>query len=176
LTGIFAPLRLCARLTGIVVALQEIDRNLCAFAPLREVDRNLCSFSGEACMTENEVAKQVVDAAYRVHVALGPGLLESVYETVMEYELRKRGLIVECQCPLPVVYEDVVLEAGFRADMIVQGKVIVELKSVEQIASIHYKQVLTYLRMADMRLGLLINFGAEWMKDGIRRVVNGLEE
>jgi GxxExxY protein len=127
-------------------------------------------------MTENEIAKEVVDAAYKVHVTLGPGLLESVYEVVLEYELRKRGLSVVRQKPLPVIYESVSFEEGYRADLIVEGKVILELKSVETIAPVHKKQLLTYLRLADKRLGLLINFGETLIKDGISRVVNRLPE
>ena len=127
-------------------------------------------------MTENEVASQIVDAAYRVHVALGPGLLESVYLAVLAYELRKRGLAVETERDLPVIYENVRIAVGFRIDMIVEEKVIVELKSVEKLTSVHQKQLLTYLRLADKRLGLLINFGEARIKDGIQRVVNQLPE
>ncbi len=125
-------------------------------------------------MTENEVAKEIVDAAYKIHTTLGPGLLESVYQAVLEYELRKRGLGVEADQPISVVYEGVHLEVGFRADLIVENKVIVELKSVEAVHPVHKKQLLTYLRVANKRLGLLINFGAFLIKDGISRVVNGL--
>jgi GxxExxY protein len=125
---------------------------------------------------ENEIAKVIVDTAYQIHSRLGPGLLESVYEAVMLYEIRKRGLQVDSQVPIPVVWEEVKLEVGFRADLIVERKVVVELKSVEQIAPVHKKQLLTYLRLADCRLGLLINFGAELIKNGISRVVNNLSE
>lgn len=127
-------------------------------------------------MPENDVAKQIVDCAYKVHTTLGPGLLESVYEAVLAHELTKRGLQVERQKPLPVVYEDVRLEEGFRADLIVSGSVIVELKSVEAVAPVHKKQLLTYLRLADKKLGLLINFGEATIKNGISRVVNGLPD
>lgn len=127
-------------------------------------------------MTENEIARQIVDAAYKVHTTLGPGLLESVYEVVLAYELEQRGLKVDRQMALPVVYESVYLEEGFRADLIVQNKVIIELKSVEKTAPVHSKQLLTYLRLADKRLGLLINFGEAFIKDGITRIVNGLKE
>ncbi len=127
-------------------------------------------------MTENEIATQVVDAAYKIHTTLGPGLLESVYEAVMAEELARRGLHVVRQQAIPVVYENVKLEVGFRADLIVERKVIVEIKSVEAIAPVHKKQVLTYLRLADKRLGLLINFDTELIKDGISRVVNKLPE
>ena len=127
-------------------------------------------------MTENQIAKEIVDAAYKIHTTLGPGLLESVYEAVMVHDLKNRNLDVERQKPIPVVYEDVRLDEGFRADLLVEDKVIVELKSVETIAPVHKKQLLTYLRLADKRLGLLINFGVAKIKDGITRVVNGLPE
>jgi GxxExxY protein len=125
---------------------------------------------------ENEIARQVVDAAYRVHTVLGPGLLESVYETALARELTRRGLSVERQVPVPVIYEDLRFDEGFRADLLVQEGVIVELKSVEKLAPVHFKQLLTYLRLADKRLGLLINFGEALIKDGIHRVVNNLPE
>ncbi len=125
-------------------------------------------------MTENEIAKEIVDAAYKIHVQTGPGLLESAYEAMLVYELRKRGLKVAQQVPIPVVYEQVHLDTGYRADLIVEDKVIIELKSVETVIPVHKKQLLTYLRMADKRLGLLINFGAPRIKDGISRIVNGL--
>jgi GxxExxY protein len=125
-------------------------------------------------MTENEIAKEIVDAAFKIHTTLGPGLLESVYEVVLAYELKQRGLLVVRQQPIPVVYEKVHLEEGFRADLIIEGKVIIELKSVEVIAPVHKKQVLTYLRLTNLKLGLLINFGEALVKDGISRIVNGL--
>ena len=127
-------------------------------------------------MSENDIARVVVDASFKIHTTLGPGLLESVYEAVLEYELKKRGLRVARQVPLPVVYEGIQLEEGFRADLIVEEKVIVELKSVEQVAPVHKKQLLTYLRLTDKRLGLLINFGTALIKEGICRVVNNLPE
>jgi GxxExxY protein len=127
-------------------------------------------------MNENEVARQIVDAAYKIHSTLGPGLLESAYQAILVYELQRRGLQIEAERPMPVVYEGMRLDIGFRADLIVEDKVIVELKSVEQIASVHKKQLLTYLRLADKRLGLLINFGSPLIKDGITRIVNHLEE
>ncbi|HJU56400.1 MAG TPA: GxxExxY protein [Pyrinomonadaceae bacterium] len=125
-------------------------------------------------MTENEAAKEIVNAAYKIHTVFGPGLLESVYETVLAYELTKRGLQVARQQPIPLYYEEVKMDDGFRADLVVESKVIVEIKSVEVIAPVHKKQLLTYLRVAEKRLGLLINFGSELIKDGITRVVNGL--
>lgn len=127
-------------------------------------------------MTENAIAKIVVDSCYQIHTRLGPGLLESVYEAVLEYELKKRGMSVERQVGIPVVYDAVRLEEGFRADLIVDRKVILELKSLEETAPIHRKQLLTYLKLSDNRLGLLINFGSPLIKDGITRLVNRLEE
>ncbi len=125
-------------------------------------------------MTENEIATQIVDAAFKIHTTLGPGLFESVYETVMAQELVNRGLKVVRQQPIPVVWEDVHMEAGFRADLIVEGKVIIEIKSVEKLAPVHRKQLLTYLRLSGIHLGILINFDTELIKDGIARVVNNL--
>jgi len=125
---------------------------------------------------ENEISGIILDAAITVHRKLGPGLLESVYERVLEYELKRRGLIVERQKPIAIEYEDLVIKDSFRADLVVEDKVIVELKSVERVEKVHKKQVLTYIRLADMRLGLLINCGAPLLKDGIFRIVNGLEE
>jgi len=127
-------------------------------------------------MTENAIAKEIVDAAFRVHTALGPGLLESVYDTVLVYELDRRGLHTIRQQVIPVVYENVRIDAGFRADLIVEDKVIVEVKSVEILAAVHKKQLLTYLRLADKRLGLLINFQVALIRDGITRIVNGLPD
>ena len=127
-------------------------------------------------MTENEIARVVVDAAYRIHVTLGPGLLESVYRVILKRELQARGLDVGNEVDVPVVWDGVDVGVGFRADLIVEGKVTLELKSVESVAAVHKKQLLTYLRLTGCRLGLLLNFGAALMKDGITRVVNGLPE
>jgi GxxExxY protein len=127
-------------------------------------------------LTENSIATQIVDAAYHIHVALGPGLLESVYQHILAAELAERGLHVELQRPIPILYRGLEFEIGFRADMIVQDAVIVEIKSVEAIHPVHKKQLLTYLRLADKRLGLMINFNVELIKDGISRVVNSLHE
>jgi GxxExxY protein len=127
-------------------------------------------------MTENEISKEIVDVAFKIHTSYGPGLLESVYETIMSYELRKRGLHVISQRPIPVFHESVKMEVGFRADLIVGNKVVVEIKSVEAIAPVHKKQLLTYLRLTDKRLGLLINFNVDLIKNGISRVVNRLPE
>jgi len=126
-------------------------------------------------MNENQIAAAVVDAAFKIHTTLGPGLLESIYEATLEYELRNRGLRVLRQIGLPVYYEGLKLEIGYRVDLIVGDKVIIEIKSIEALAPIHKRQLLTYLRLANMRLGLLINFNVERIKDGIKRVVNGLE-
>ncbi len=127
-------------------------------------------------MTENAIAKQIVDAAFHIHTTLGPGLLESVYDTVLAYELSQRGLRTVRQQAIPVVYENVRIDTGFRADLVVEDKVIVEIKSVEVLAPVHKKQLLTYLRLADKRLGLLMNFQVALIKDGITRVVIGLED
>lgn len=125
-------------------------------------------------MTENDVAEIVVDACFKIHTTLGPGLLESVYESVLAYELQKRGLSVMRQLALPVVYDGIVLDEGFRIDLIVEDLVIVELKSVETLVPVHKKQLNTYLRLSDKKLGLLVNFGANLIKDGITRIANGM--
>lgn len=127
-------------------------------------------------MNENELGKVIVDCAYQVHTKLGPGLLESVYEVALAHELKKRGLHVERQLPIPIVYDDLQFDEGFRADVIVENLVIIELKSVEAVHPVHKKQLLTYLRLADKRLGYLINFGAELIKGGISRIANGVED
>jgi GxxExxY protein len=127
-------------------------------------------------MHENEIAKIIVDSAFKVHTTLGPGLLETVYQAALAFELRKRGLAVATERGIPVYYDEVKLEVGFRADIIVENKVIVECKSIEALAPVHGKILLTYLRLADMGLGLLINFNVAFIKDGIRRVVNDLKE
>ena len=124
-------------------------------------------------MTENEIGKIVVDAAIAVHRALGPGLLETVYEVVLSHELQKRGLHVDRQVSVPIEYDGMHFDEGFRTDIIVEGKVILELKSVESITNAHKKQVLTYLRLTGMKLGYLLNFGEALMKDGISRIING---
>src|SRR3990170_3274731 len=117
-------------------------------------------------MTHNELSGIIVQTAIEIHRRLGPGLLESVYREVMLYELTKRGLRASKEVAIPVVWETVKLDVGFRADLIVEDKVIVELKSIETVAPVHKKILLTYLRLADRRLGLLLNFGVELMKDG----------
>jgi GxxExxY protein len=124
----------------------------------------------------NEISAIIVDTAVNVHRALGPGLLESVHLHVMAHELRHRNLTVETEVPVPVIWHGERFEIGFRADMIVADLIVVELKSVESILPVHKKQRLTYVRLAGKKLGLLLNFGSEMMKDGIFRVVNGLNE
>ncbi|HUV14480.1 MAG TPA: GxxExxY protein [Acidobacteriota bacterium] len=127
-------------------------------------------------MNENEIAKEIVDASLQVHRELGPGLFESVYEVALEHELEARSLRTLAQVPIPISYGGHDFDAGFRADLIVEDKVIVEIKSLEVILRVHKKQLLTYLRLADKRLGLLINFGSAMIRDGISRIVNRLEE
>jgi GxxExxY protein len=127
-------------------------------------------------MNENQIAKDVVDAAVKVHAKLGPGLLESVYEAVLAREIERRGWHVERQVPIPIEYDGLRFDEGFRADILVEAKVILELKSVEQLAKVHFKQLTTYLKLADKRLGLILNFGADLMKEGIKRIANGIED
>lgn len=125
-------------------------------------------------MTENEISKIVFECALKVHKTLGPGLLESAYEECMFYELKKSSLKVEKQKALPLVYEEVKLDVGYRIDIIVEDKFIVEIKSAEALNDIHLAQLLTYLRLSDCKLGLLINFNVKLLKEGVRRVVNGI--
>ncbi|MEP0862624.1 MAG: GxxExxY protein [Ignavibacterium sp.] len=125
-------------------------------------------------MRENEIASKIVDTCFKIHTELGPGLFESVYEEIMEYELVNQGLYVERQKPIPVVWKDVKMEVGFRADLIVEKLVVVEIKSIELIAPVHKKQLLTYLKLTNKKLGLLINFNEALIKDGITRIVNNL--
>ena len=125
-------------------------------------------------MTENEISKIVVDAVFKIHNNLGPGLLESIYEEILVFELDKQQLKYERQKELPVFYEGVKMNIGFRTDIIVEDKVILELKSVERILDVHKKQLLTYLKLSDFKLGLLINFNVNLIKDGIIRIVNNL--
>lgn len=122
----------------------------------------------------NEITKIIIDCAYKVHQTLGPGLLESVYQSAISYELKNHNLKIEEQVPISVKYRGVDLSVGFIADIIVEEKIIVELKSVDHIAPVHKKQLLTYLRLADKRLGLLINFNEALIKNGITRIVNNL--
>lgn len=125
-------------------------------------------------MTENEISKVVVDLCFKIHKHYGPGLFESVYEEIFCYELGKTGIPFKRQHPVPLIHEEIKMEAGFRADVIINEKVIIELKSVETLADVHYKQVLTYLKLTGCNLGLLINFNMPLIKDGIHRIVNNL--
>jgi iron complex transport system substrate-binding protein len=125
-------------------------------------------------MELDEITGEIVDAAMKIHIELGPGLLESVYEIVLARALRKRGLEVERQKPIRFEYDGVLFDEGFRVDLLVAGKVVVELKSVEKLSPIHSKQLLTYLRLMKLSVGLLINFGAPTLKEGLHRVVNNL--
>jgi GxxExxY protein len=122
-------------------------------------------------MTDNEISHEIIGAAIEVHRFLGPGLLESAYEECLSKELALRKLTVERQKPVPVVYKDVKLECGYRIDLLVEGRVVVELKSVESLAAIHEAIILTYLRLSGRRLGLLINFNVKVLKDGIKRYI-----
>ncbi len=125
-------------------------------------------------MTENELSNIVIGCAIRVHTSLGPGLLESAYKECLFYELKQAGLQVEKEKPLPLVYEDVKLECGYRVDLMVEGKLIIEIKVAEGITDVHLAQVLTYLKLSGCKLGLLINFNVVQLKQGIKRVVNNL--
>ena len=125
-------------------------------------------------MTENELARIVFDWALKVHQSLGPGLLESAYEECLYYELRKTGLNVEKQKSLPLIYEEVKLDVGYRIDIIVENKLIIEIKSVEALNDVHFAQLLTYLKLTNCKLGLLINFNVSLIKNGVKRVVNNL--
>ncbi len=126
-------------------------------------------------MEENEIAKIIVETVFRIHKELGPGLFESVYESVLDYELANEyGLYVLRQPVLPVVWKEIKLDLGFKPDMIIENKVIIELKSVEILLPVHYKQLLTYLKLTNLKLGLLINFNEALIKNGIKRIVNGL--
>jgi GxxExxY protein len=120
------------------------------------------------------MARQIVDASVKVHRALGPGLLESAYQTCLAYELRKRGLRVDCEVLLPLVYDGVQIDAGYRIDMLVEDCVIIENKTVEQLLPIHQAQLLTYLKLRDCRLGFLLNWNVSLIKHGIKRMVNNL--
>lgn len=126
-------------------------------------------------MHENQISGTILDACFHIHCALGPGLFESVYEEVLCYELTtKRGLFVQRQHPIPVIYDALKMELGFRADLIVERKVIVEIKSIDLLAPVHHKQLLTYLRLTGLKVGLLVNFNETLIKDGVKRIVNNL--
>jgi len=124
-------------------------------------------------MNENEIGGIVVDCAVKVHMRLGPGLLESVYEAVLSYELQNRDLLIQKQVPIPITYDNLLFTEAFRADLIVDDTVILELKSVDCVTKAHKKQLLTYLRLSGRKVGYLLNFGEVLMKDGISRIING---
>ncbi|MBP8782206.1 MAG: GxxExxY protein [Bacteroidales bacterium] len=125
-------------------------------------------------MSENEISYKIIGAAMELHKALGPGLLESVYENALAYDLRELGFDVQTQLPMPLVYKEVKQDVGYRIDLLVEDKVIIEVKSVENLAPVHFAQTLTYLKLSDKRLALLINFNTKLLKDGIHRIVNNL--
>jgi len=125
-------------------------------------------------MTENELATEVIGCAIAVHRSLGPGLLENAYQQCLAYELRNQGLKVEVEKPMPLIYDEVEMDCGYRVDILVEDKLIIELKSVETLNDVHLAQVLTYLKLSNCKLGLLMNFNVSVLKNGIKRVVNGL--
>jgi GxxExxY protein len=125
----------------------------------------------EVVMNDEQVFKMILDSSYRMHTQLGPGLLESAYETCLVFELRKAGLHVEKQKPMPLTYDGETLETGFRVDVLVEGRIIVEIKSVESLNDVHLAQILTYLKLSKLHLGLLVNFNVSSLKQGIRRVI-----
>ncbi len=135
----------------------------------------LAKSAKEMYMTENELSKIILDTAMEIHKEIGPGLLESVYERILAFELENKGLNVRTQVSVPIKYKNIKINDAFRADIIVNDKVIIELKSVKALEAIHKKQLLTYLRLSDKRLGLLLNFNKILLKDGIKRIVNNLE-
>jgi len=128
---------------------------------------------GDAAMTYNDLSGMILEVAIDVHRRLGPGLLESVYQTILAHELIKRGLNVRKEEPIPLIWDNLRFDIGFRADLIVNDLILIELKSIEELAAVHKKQVLTYLRITGLKLGLLINFGEETLKDGMKRIING---
>ncbi len=139
------------------------------------ISRNeMASATTQRSLSENELAKIIIDCAFQIHRKLGPGLYESVYEEILFHELEKYELEIKRQHPISVIWDDIKLDKGFRADLIVNNKVLVEIKSIEAIAQVHWKQTLTYLKLADLKLGLLMNFNNALLKDGIRRIVNNL--
>ena len=124
-------------------------------------------------MSENEIAKQILDAGFVIHTKLGPGVFESVYEVVLAHEMRKKGMTVERQKPMSILYDGIRFDEAFRSDLVVNGKVVVELKSIDALSAVHAKQLLTQLRLSGLKLGLLINFGEAHLKNGIKRIING---
>ncbi len=125
-------------------------------------------------MTENELSFKVIGIALELHKSIGPGLLESAYENALAYDLRESGLSVQQQVPMPFIYKEVKMDIGYRLDLLVENKIIIEIKSVENLAPVHYAQLLTYLKLSDLKLGLLMNFNSRLLKEGIHRIVNNL--
>ncbi len=125
-------------------------------------------------MTENELSKFIIGAALKVHTQLGPGLLESTYKKCLYYLLKKEGVIVEKEKPIPLIYEEVLLDVGYRVDLLAENKVVIEIKSIEMFNDVHIAQLLTYLKLGNYRLGLLINFNVVLLKQGIKRIANNL--
>ena len=148
---------------------------LCEKKVSRNERKEVAKNAKGSIMHENEIAKQILDCAFKIHKNVGPGLLESVYEELLSFEIIKSGLLVQRQVGIPLNYESIKMEIGFRADIIVENKVIIELKSIEAILDVHKKQLLTYLKLSGLRLGLLINFNVNMLKDGIVRIVNKLD-
>lgn len=136
-----------------------------AYVALREIIR---------IMNENELSFKIIGIALELHRNIGPGLLESSYENALAYDLRENGLLVQQQVPMPFIYKEVKMDIGYRLDLLVENKIIIEIKSVENLAPVHYAQLLTYLKLSDLKLGLLINFNSKLLKDGIHRIVNNL--
>ena len=127
-------------------------------------------------VTENQITEQIIEASIKIHKALGPGLLESVYEACLYSDISTKGLYVERQKPIPLIYKDLKLDCGFRADLVIERKVLVELKSVEALSEIHFMQTLTHLKLLDLRVGLLMNFNVRLLKEGLKRVVNNFQD
>jgi GxxExxY protein len=127
-------------------------------------------------MNEEEIIKIILDESFHIHKTIGPGMLESVYQTCLEYRLKQRGLFVETEKPVPVIFEEIKMECGYRTDLLIEGKIVVETKNIEAIADIHIAQLLTYLRFLKLRPGLILNFKNVLLKNGIKRVLNGFEK
>jgi len=142
--------------------------------PRKESQRLFAKPAQGGNMTENEISNKVIGIAIELHKKLGPGLLESVYENALAYDLTEAGLKVAQQVPMPFEYKKVKLDVGYRLDLLIENKVIIEIKSVETLTPVHYAQLLTYLKLSDKKLGLLINFNSKYLKNGIHRIVNNL--
>ncbi|SNS66742.1 GxxExxY protein [Belliella buryatensis] len=125
-------------------------------------------------MTENEISKEIINSCYTIHSELGPGLYENIYENILAYELSNKGFDVKRQKPIPVIWQGMIFENSFKADLIIENKVLIELKSIEALSKVHYKQVITYLKLTNIKLGLLINFNESLLRDGVKRIVFGL--